>query len=166
MTNRKRQELGRKTFRAYCELTNLEPIERKQHYTATDLIADVLHWAVSRGWDADTILASVQNHLSAECPKGPRCVMCGAEAGKPHHDPGANGKLVTLHRTLWDGKRQPVCMLCRNGLYAMRRDAKILESCPKCGATVTRGESFVDTGEGDEAGRTFYYCSEHCRETH
>ena len=96
----------------------------------------------------------------------PHCQMCGANEGEPHHDAAAKGKIVTLHRTTVDGEKKTVCMLCRNGLYAMRRDAKILESCPKCGGTVTRGEAFVDTGEGPEAGRTFYYCSEHCRETH
>lgn len=41
-----------------------------------------------------------------------------------------------------------------------------VESCPKCGDTVTRGAAFEDQGEGEESGRTFYYCSEHCRETH
>lgn len=41
-----------------------------------------------------------------------------------------------------------------------------LESCPKCGDNITRGEAFTDEGTGEESGRTFYYCSERCRETH
>jgi DNA-directed RNA polymerase subunit M/transcription elongation factor TFIIS len=41
-----------------------------------------------------------------------------------------------------------------------------LESCPKCGARVMRSEAYPDEGTGDESGRTFYYCSERCRETH
>lgn len=45
-------------------------------------------------------------------------------------------------------------------------DAERIESCPKCGTWVTRERAFLDEGEGDEEGRTFYYCSEHCRETH
>jgi len=100
--------LGRKTFTAYCDLRNLEPIERKQHYTATDLIVDVLTFARSKGWDVEMILNSAQNHLYAETK----------------------------------------------------------ESCPKCGKTITRENAFTDEGTGDELGRTFYYCSEHCREVH
>jgi DNA-directed RNA polymerase subunit M/transcription elongation factor TFIIS len=38
-------------------------------------------------------------------------------------------------------------------------------SCPKCG-TQHDSTEFEDEGEGDEAGRTFYYCSEACKETH
>jgi hypothetical protein len=41
-----------------------------------------------------------------------------------------------------------------------------IESCPKCGAQVALALAHEDEGEGEEAGRTFYYCSEHCRETH
>ena len=41
-----------------------------------------------------------------------------------------------------------------------------LEHCPKCGAAVMRGDAFLDYGEGPEAGRTFYYCSDLCREAH
>lgn len=41
-----------------------------------------------------------------------------------------------------------------------------MESCPKCGTQVLRDNAFIDEGEGDESGRTFYYCSEYCRETH
>lgn len=39
-------------------------------------------------------------------------------------------------------------------------------TCAKCGASVSSAESFDDEGEGEEAGRMFHYCSEHCRETH
>jgi predicted RNA-binding Zn-ribbon protein involved in translation (DUF1610 family) len=41
-----------------------------------------------------------------------------------------------------------------------------LESCPKCGQKVHRCEACISEGTGEEAGRTFYYCSEYCKETH
>lgn len=39
------------------------------------------------------------------------------------------------------------------------------ETCPKCGTPHSSTE-FEDEGEGDEAGRTFRYCSEACKEKH
>jgi YHS domain-containing protein len=44
--------------------------------------------------------------------------------------------------------------------------AETIESCPKCGARIARENAHQDEGERDEAGRTFYYCSEECRESH
>jgi hypothetical protein len=41
-----------------------------------------------------------------------------------------------------------------------------IASCPKCGTPVSTADSFDDEGVGDESGRTFHYCSEHCRQTH
>jgi hypothetical protein len=38
-------------------------------------------------------------------------------------------------------------------------------SCPKCGR-LHRSTEFEDEGTGAEAGRTFRYCSAHCRRTH
>jgi hypothetical protein len=38
-------------------------------------------------------------------------------------------------------------------------------SCPKCGTPHSSTE-FEDEGEGAEAGRTFRYCSEACKESH
>lgn len=100
--------LGRKTFTAYCDILSLEAIERRQHYTATDLITDVLTFARSKGWDVEAILQSAQNHLHAET----------------------------------------------------------VEHCRKCGKPVTREWATVDYGTGPEAGNTFYYCSEDCRDRH
>lgn len=48
------------------------------------------------------------------------------------------------------------------GQFIRESDA---HSCPKCG-TQHDSTEFEDEGEGDEAGRTFYYCSEACLETH
>jgi DNA-directed RNA polymerase subunit M/transcription elongation factor TFIIS len=48
------------------------------------------------------------------------------------------------------------------GQFIRESDA---HSCPKCG-TQHDSTEFEDEGEGDEAGRTFYYCSEACKETH
>lgn len=39
------------------------------------------------------------------------------------------------------------------------------ETCPKCGTPHSSTE-FEDEGTGDEAGRTFHYCSDACREKH
>jgi hypothetical protein len=60
------------------------------------------------------------------------CEMCGARAGEPHHDPIARGSVVTLHKTAVDIAGKPgdepaqhvriVCMLCRDGIYAIRKD--------------------------------------------
>jgi hypothetical protein len=46
----------------------------------------------------------------------------------------------------------------------LESDEKV--SCPKCGRKVRKADAFVDKGEGEEAGRTFYYCSGVCRENH
>jgi len=45
-------------------------------------------------------------------------------------------------------------------------EATITESCPKCGTPVTREDAITEDGEDEEEGRTFYYCSQHCFETH
>jgi hypothetical protein len=100
--------LGRATFKAYADMRNLPAIERKEHYTATDVITDVLTFAKSKGWDVDTILASVKNHLWAETPV----------------------------------------------------------SCAKCGNRTTHEWAIADPGTGPEAGNTFYYCSDACKEKH
>ena len=50
------------------------------------------------------------------------------------------------------------CQVCKGSMD--------LVSCAKCGGRVLRESAIEDEGEGDEAGRTFHYCSEHCRETH
>lgn len=53
------------------------------------------------------------------------------------------------------------------GILAMAAQTeREFEFCPKCGKRVTRADAFEDEGEGEEAGRTFYYCSERCREAH
>ena len=55
------------------------------------------------------------------------CEMCGAVEGRPHHDPAAHGREVTLHiitvpmrRTLAQEGERTVCMLCHEGIYAIR----------------------------------------------
>ena len=49
------------------------------------------------------------------------CTICGVEAGKRHHDPMARGKIATMHTIKDRGERRRVCMLCRDGIYAMRK---------------------------------------------
>lgn len=67
------------------------------------------------------------------------CEMCGAATGELHHDPAARGKVVTLHYVevpipSWDAGPLPmpegriVCMLCRDGIYAIRREERA-KSC-------------------------------------
>lgn len=41
-----------------------------------------------------------------------------------------------------------------------------LVSCAKCGTAIEKHKALEDEGQDGEAGRTFYYCSEHCLETH
>ncbi len=60
----------------------------------------------------------------------PHCVMCGAVAGKPHQDPAVKGRIVTLHQLrkgAFDGeipKGKLLCMICRDGIYAIRRGTR------------------------------------------
>jgi hypothetical protein len=112
---KKRVAEGRAAFHAFCNIARLPPIEQEQDYSVTDCIVNLLHFADTRGFDADQILLSAGNHYSAEA-----------------------------HRA---------------------------ESCAKCGAVITledlEGEGcWEDRGTGEEASTTFYYCSEHCLETH
>jgi hypothetical protein len=100
--------LGRATLKAYCDLRGLDRIERKEDYTVTDLVTDVLQFAMRKGIDVEAIIASAQNHIWAET----------------------------------------------------------VESCPKCGNRTTRQWASIDYGSGAEEGRTFYYCSDECKETH
>ncbi len=68
-----------------------------------------------------------------------QCEMCGATKDEPHHDPSAKGKVTTLHRCHVDQliggdhsdpvfekaqARKLICMLCRDGVYAIRRARK------------------------------------------
>lgn len=89
------KNLGRLAFKAYCDYRNTDMASRMYDYMASDLIVDVLHFARSKGWDTDALLASAQMHLHAEtvehCPKCGRAVIredaCadqgeGAEAGR------------------------------------------------------------------------------------
>lgn len=89
----------------------------------------------------------------------------------------AKEALVSVERTLYAILATATVTHNMNGLLKRREwvegcppdDASVgfmIESCPKCGLKVTREDAFVDEGEGEEAGRTFYYCSERCRETH
>ncbi len=59
-----------------------------------------------------------------------QCEMCGAHEGKPHHDPsrGFKGKTVTLHRTKHADWAKLICMVCRAGMYAIRRELKRKET--------------------------------------
>lgn len=47
-----------------------------------------------------------------------------------------------------------------------RKRAEADESCARCGVKVTPAQAVTDQGEGEEAGRTFTYCSYYCRDTH
>jgi len=39
-------------------------------------------------------------------------------------------------------------------------------ACAKCGEPVATEEAVTDEGEGPEAGRTFFYCSDDCKDRH
>lgn len=67
--NARQARLGRAALRAYIEARNLDRIEARQHYTVTDCIADLLHHAAARGFDAEMILRSAENHFAVEAQK-------------------------------------------------------------------------------------------------
>jgi hypothetical protein len=45
-------------------------------------------------------------------------------------------------------------------------EAETIESCAKCGKPVTHEWATTDEGTGEEEGKTFYYCSDECRDRH
>lgn len=67
-----------------------------------------------------------------------------------------------------EGLRQDLTLpdAIQNFIDGIQNNGRTPEHCPKCGKPVTRADAFEDAGTGEEAGRTFYYCSEHCREAH
>jgi hypothetical protein len=104
--------------------------------------------------DIDTLCEALNDPGTTE-----DCRVCGE-----HYDLGGDG---------YDG----LCPSCADKANEIAGDdgdwddgveklRERLRSCPKCGASVFTEDAFEDEGEDDEAGRTFYYCSEHCRETH
>lgn len=70
-----RPNLGRAAFNTYCDLRGVGKEDRKEEYTATDLIVDVLQFAQRKGWDPELILDSVRMHLDAETVEP--CRKCG-----------------------------------------------------------------------------------------
>jgi hypothetical protein len=73
--NERRIRNGRRAFKAYCDQRNLPAVERREEYTATDLITDVLHFARHKGWDIETILRQSQDHAEQEAVE--KCAFCG-----------------------------------------------------------------------------------------
>lgn len=73
--NQRRIDNGQAMFAAYCKRRKLPKIETEQDYTATDLITDVLHYARSRGWDAERLMRCAADHLEAETVE--LCDTCG-----------------------------------------------------------------------------------------
>lgn len=76
-STKSRPNRGRAAFNAYCDLMGVPAIERKEHSTATDLITDVLHFAVRKGWNPAMIVNSALAHLEAETLVS--CAKCGGK---------------------------------------------------------------------------------------
>jgi hypothetical protein len=79
MTNAERAEIGAKTFKAFCKAANVKGIEMEQDYSVTDAIANLLHYAKSKGFDADTIVSSAVNHFECETQGIDCCPECGGD---------------------------------------------------------------------------------------
>lgn len=78
MTNTQRRRNGAVAFKAYADRMKLDAIERKQDYSITDCITDLLHYARARKHDTNSILRSADNHFSAETLAVEHCAVCGA----------------------------------------------------------------------------------------
>jgi hypothetical protein len=107
-TNKHRIANGRALLRLHVERKVRPPLKRVDNCLLISAIADLLHYACSKGFDVESI-----------------------------------------HRSALE-----------------RQEVETIESCPKCGTQVVRRDAVIDFGQGEEIGRSFYYCSEECEETH
>lgn len=57
--------------------------------------------------------------------RAPYCVMCGAVEGEPHQD---NKQTVSLHKVRAFGEVKRLCMICRDGVYALRREPLVVDA--------------------------------------
>jgi hypothetical protein len=102
-----------------------------------------------------TVFAS---QLAGGAAKNPaQCQMCGAVAGKPHHDPssetiaaGKRGRLVKLARQ----GGQMRCQECREGMAALARDKKRNGRKPAKRKTAKRAKK-QNPGKGWQRWETF-----------
>jgi hypothetical protein len=103
-----------------------------------------------------------------ECELPCECCTCGTQCDQE----GICLVCAALERA---EERWRVAVTAAEARAAKRaiREAKAvpIDSCRKCGAPLTLGDvvdgrACTDAGEGEEEGRVFVYCSEHCRETH
>jgi hypothetical protein len=107
-TNKRRIANGRELLRLYSERKVRRPLKRLDNCLLIGAIADLLHYACSKGFDVESI-----------------------------------------HRNALE-----------------QQVAETIESCPKCGTPVARGDAVMDLGQGEEIGRMFYYCSKECKQNH
>jgi hypothetical protein len=106
-----------------------------------EVLSDLIDWR-------DYVKAYVEEPM-----RPMRCVQCGTQ-----------GEHVKVQREV---SNYPDLVCCEMLLDRNLEENACPEvySCPKCGTPHTRTD-FEDEGEGDEAGRTFHYCSQRCLETH
>ena len=136
---------GKALLSLYALTEKLPAIERRLQSAITDCVADLLHYAHSRGDNPVDILRSAKSHFWAELAeelgdKPGLCVDCGTQC---YHD----GSLAVL------------CPVC---------DGPPIESgpgdnCAKCG-TPLAGLGAVEDRSAD--GGLWRYCSSECREKH
>lgn len=67
--NKRRIQNGKKVHSYYCALVGYDPVDKREHYSITDVITDLLHFAKDRGDNPETILFSAKNHFDTETTK-------------------------------------------------------------------------------------------------
>lgn len=89
------------------------------------------------------------------------CEACGATPGTPHHDDAPRKRTTTLHsvKQAVKGRNMTLCMLCRDGVYAIRRDESRKkrdvscignpDCCDECGASLTDRRVGARLHDGD-----------------
>jgi hypothetical protein len=116
---------------------------------------DGLDNAVMEGADLDTILQMIKDQDEDE-PEGDLCDTCMSSGKVIDHT--KDGNTVCVECSEAEEEDDGVDKTCPLEMTS--------HHCPKCGAIVMEQDAFVDHGEGEEAGRKFFYCSEACREKH
>lgn len=67
---RKRMAGMKKVFQTYCDLRDLDAVERRQGYIFADMLADMMHYADHKGFHAEALADSAVNYFHEE--KGAR----------------------------------------------------------------------------------------------
>lgn len=66
MNNQKRRELAKKVHTFFADLVHFNAADRKEDYSVSDIITDLLHFAKSKRMDVDGIMARAIDHFEYE----------------------------------------------------------------------------------------------------